>query len=152
MNKEKNKDIIINNKTYTWYNSLYNESKEGWIWIPDCYLGKKEYVKIKNKKNKKKIVVEARYIDDNFCKHYNSGNTINIENKNNSIVINEYYRIKLDINENIISIFDLKFTNFFLNKLLFLKGHVNPTVRITFWLATISILITVIGTIFSLVL
>ena len=68
---------------YTVRPSLYSEALESWVWLSNNNLS--GFIKITN-------------FDDNFIKKYNdSDNTFKINNKENYIILNEYYREKLQV-------------------------------------------------------
>ena len=80
------------------YAALYEESKEGWVWIPPTNEINSEFIRIINPKTEKYIVCERRTLDDNYVKYYNNrhgARKINKEDIERCIVINEYYRNKL---------------------------------------------------------
>ena len=83
-------------KTFKIFASLSEESKEGWVWMPPSANVTSDFVKIKNPKMRKSIICERRILDENYLKHYISKNkTRNIEDKDNSLIINAHYRNKL---------------------------------------------------------
>ena len=78
--------------------SMYSESMEGWIWTnynKPCTNG---YILIKNPLNGKKVKCFKRMVDPNFLKRYNEdGKRCKINEGEDVIVMNEYYRNKLEI-------------------------------------------------------
>jgi len=80
------------------YAALYEESKEGWVWIPPSNDISSEFIRIINPKTRKCIVCEKRTLDDNYVEYYNNRRgtrKINKEDIERCVVISEYYRNKL---------------------------------------------------------
>jgi len=76
------------------------ESLEPWIWTNYSKKGLFGYIVITNNLNKKKIKCFKRTIDPNFLNIYNQegqGRNKIDTNQNRVLVINEYYRKKLEI-------------------------------------------------------
>ncbi|MBK6991194.1 MAG: hypothetical protein IPH34_04945 [Chitinophagaceae bacterium] len=81
---------------YTVRPSLYSEALESWVWLSNNNLS--GFIKITNSSNNKTVYTYKRNFDDNFIKKYNdSDNTFKINNKENYIILNEYYREKLQV-------------------------------------------------------
>ncbi len=116
---------FIMSKNFYVLASLHDESNSGWVWVPES--SSKEYnsrdlVKIEVEETGKKIYTVCRIIDDNFLRRYNhklkdgyidDKECCNSKKDNNNcdktvfireaekddyVVISDYYRAKLGIN------------------------------------------------------
>lgn len=124
---------------YKIYPALHSEIRKGNVWSTfqtDSYL-----VKIKNLENNKSIVVAHRFIEDNFKniyqKHINNNNKLE---GNSIIVIDEYYRKKLNIFTRTDFDLEIKPVKRFSirGNLSYLKNHPDEVVKITFWFAFLT--------------
>jgi len=80
------------------YGSLAEDINNGWVWVPETIINQRNVIKLTNVDTGKSIYCEALQIGDNFLARYNDGKrTFPIQNNDNSIVINEWYRKKLKI-------------------------------------------------------
>ncbi len=78
------------------YPSKLEESKEGWVWIPPNIEVNTEFIEIRNPNNKKKIICEKRFLDDNYIRNHKT--LQKVENcQNECIIMNEFYRNRLGI-------------------------------------------------------
>jgi hypothetical protein len=111
------------------YASLNLESIEPWIWTNYENPDYKGFIVIINPLNSKKIKCFKRKIDDNFLSNYNKSDRCTIKPENDYVlVINEYYRNKLEIETK--HDYDLIVKNVsFLNPLFLNWDHPNPQVQ-----------------------
>jgi hypothetical protein len=83
---------------YKIYSSINTESLESWIWTNHDVTDFNNFIQIKNVSNGKTITCFKRTIDDNFLRLYNDDkNRIQITPDDDVIIMNEYYRRKLEI-------------------------------------------------------
>ena len=138
-------------KEYIIKATTIEDSLENWFWTNDDSI--KGIVKISNPVNKKSIVLFKRTIDKNFIIFYNSKNTINIIEPNKTmIIINEYYREKLEIEKNKVSKLEINNASYF-NRLFNSNwNHPNPSVSLSYKLSLISLLLGVIFGVASIIL
>jgi hypothetical protein len=131
--------------------STNEDALENWVWINNEY--RNTHIKILNPINKKSIVVFKRTIDSNFIHFYNSKlKTIDIDSNELNLIINEFYRNELDIQENEkieLIIEDAKFLNILLNSNW---KHPNPLISslnkitiVSLFLGCVSIILGIIS-------
>lgn len=78
--------------------SLADDINNGWVWLPESIVSKRIVVRVRNLDNNKSVYCEALPIGKNFVTRYNrADNTVEITNPDLCIVVNEWYREKLDI-------------------------------------------------------
>lgn len=129
--------------------SLMEESREAWVWLPKKISGINDsisLIEIFNPINGRKIIVNKRTIDSNYLRKRH------LKERDSVIYINEHYRnilqieVKIEVNLNInpVKWFHL------LKRTYYFYDHPNDSVRISFWLATISIIIGIISIVISL--
>lgn len=82
---------------YRIFASLSEDSLAGYIWSNDISIESNVYIVIENPHNKSRIKCFKRTIDDNFTRRYNDSGRCNLSDKEQSIIINEYFRKKLGI-------------------------------------------------------
>ncbi len=146
------------NISYKIYKSLHEESKSGWIWIYNKDLLENSqnirFLKIKNNSYNKIIYAEKREIDNNYKEIYNDNKrTKKFElNQEKILIMSYHYRNLLGV-KGISDCNDLsvEISNCLWYKLLTLKGHPDPIVKISFWLAVSSIVIGLLGIVLSIV-
>lgn len=125
---------------------LYSEIRMGIVWTTSSEI-ETNLIKIKNPKNGKSIIVAHRCIDDNYIKIYNSSyNTNRLKGFNNSneIIIDEYYRKKINVSKNSdveLLIIPVKPSQLWSN-LSYLQNHPNEIIKITFWFTFLTFLFT----------
>lgn len=130
-------------KTYRVHASLIADSRIGDVW---CYEKDIKSRLIIIKYGKDSIIVTRRLIDENFEKFYNKKDSKRwfVSSLKNSIVIDSYYREKLGILETHKD-YDLTIKKVgkcaIHNHLRYLYQHPNDSIRITFWLAIVSIIV-----------
>jgi hypothetical protein len=117
----------------------------GWIWIPDNIsdIKSREFIQIQMGENPP-IVCQARILDENFKRLYNNRYKTNkIDNPQNTIIMSDYYRSKLNVEKN--KDYELIITkaNSFLQKLSSFRHHPDDVVKIATILAIISIVFTI---------
>lgn len=133
-------------KSYKIYATLHSEVKKGTVWtykeFDDISL-----IKITNTDNKKSIIVAYRFIDNNFEKKYNESKSkeeykINNTKQPQPIIIDDYYRKKLgDLTTQKYYSFKIEPVKSYWYRLRYLREHSDEVVRITYWLAQLSIII-----------
>jgi hypothetical protein len=125
-------------KEYKIYASLFSESRTGRVWNNEKLNNR--LIKIINVENNKSVIVSNRRIDSNFEKKYNQKPRFNLEES--SLVMDEFYRNKLGIFSTqeikLLTISPVAKWQIWYN-LRYLYEHPDDVVRITFWLAIISI-------------
>jgi ABC-type lipoprotein release transport system permease subunit len=140
-----------NIKTYKIHSALHSETRSGDCWTYDYFNSR--LLSILNVNNNKEIIVSNRYIDKNFEFIYNNKPRNNLSKLENSLVLDSYYRKKLLINNN--ETVDLTITSVksirIDKQLKYLYQHPNDSIRISFWLAFIAIIITIIPFIVELI-
>jgi len=131
---------------YKIFFSLFEEMNSGWVWIGTPKVNQRAIIKITNKENGKKIYCEALLIDNNFLNKYNNVPRIFIENSDNPIVINEWYRKKLG-NIEAQSEYDLEIEekDNLWGKLRACSHHPQIIVRTSTWLCIISAILGLLG-------
>jgi len=131
-------------KEYKIYASLFSESRTGRVWNTEKFSS--NLIKITSNENGKSIIVSNRKIDLNFEKNYNRNGRITLTNS--ALVIDEFYRNKLGIFSTqeirLLTINPVAKWQIWYN-LRYLYEHPDDVVRITFWLATISIGLSIIS-------
>ena len=139
------------------YAALFEESKEGWVWIPPIGDNiKSEFIKIIELRKRRYIVCEKRILDKNYIKVYNNKSTTKRIDENKieeSIVINAFYRNKLGI-DNTQEIVKLKIVeaNGCIDKYISAPlHHPNSFVRMGIILGIISMILGVIGLLLGLI-
>lgn len=134
------------------YTSLREDVNQGWVWIGKPDLPERCVVKISNISNGEKVYCETLKIDDNFLNHYNCReNTLKINDKSKSIVINYWYRAKLgNIPQN--EFVDLEITPYYgccickcYANIMACIQHPQIIVRMAIWLGIISVALGIIG-------
>jgi len=141
-------------KEFTIYASLHEESKEGWVWIPPLENIESEIIKITNPKVGRSIICEKRILDENHIKYYNKRpSTKNINNRQECIITNDYYRNKLGnlcTKEKVM--LEIVEANGLINK--YIRAplcHPNPFLRMCIQLGIISVILGSIGLILGLI-
>jgi hypothetical protein len=125
-------------KMYKIYAALHSESRTGKVWNNEKLNNR--LIKIINVENNKSVIVSNRRIDSNFEKKYNDNPRFTLEES--ALVIDEFYRNKLGV----FSTQEIKVLTInpvakwqICDNLRYLYEHPDDVVRITFWLAIISI-------------
>ena len=109
--------------------ALKSDTMEGWGWISKNLITKNGFYKISHSKGKN-VLCYLRIIDNNFIDEYNSARTHKIEQENDSLIINEYYRTRLKISETNKSYhINISKCNFLCRVFKFEFTHPNPYVR-----------------------
>ncbi|WP_224982948.1 hypothetical protein [Geomonas agri] len=126
--------------------SLKNDINEGHVWLLKEGLLPRSVVKVINTKNGKAIYCEALQIDNNFLREYNKQPRFIIDDPVNSIVMNSWFRAKLDIfntQEN----YDISVvaTNSCKFKIRAGIDHPQLVVRVAVWLGIVGAVSGVIG-------
>lgn len=127
--------------------SLSEDINNGWVWVPDSIVGERTVVRIKNCQSGNVVYCEALQIGDNYLKRYNTNDcTYRINDKHGAIVMSEWYRKKLRIQETQTEI------EFEVRKKDHLWGHVRASlhhpqivVRLAMKLAILSVVLGAIG-------
>ncbi len=82
---------------YRIYAALKEDIDSGRVWILSPQVDQRPVISIKNTVTGKKVYCEALKIDSNFERIYECGRTLKLDLSQNPLVINEWYRKKLDI-------------------------------------------------------
>lgn len=127
--------------------ALHSEIDNGSLWISKELESKL----IKITYDKKSIIVSNHFIDENYINHYNSNNTNRIILSESLIIMPDYYRKKLGLLKNKNYDISIQPVQGICYDLKYLQSHPNDIVRISYWLAVISISISIISLIFSIV-
>ena len=131
--------------------TLSEESLEPWVWINDNSIN--GFIRIQNLANGKSIKTYKRTIDRNFIKVYNEKRTIDhiqFSDSERLLIINEYYRKKLNLKTNEDA--DLRIENEkWFNKIFRIHwGHPHPTVQYTNKVTIISFGIGLLGIVLAI--
>ena len=82
---------------YKIYAALKEDIDSGLVWIVSPQVDQRPIVCIKNKTTGKKVYCEALRIEPNFERIYECGRTLKLDTTKNPLVINEWYRKKLNL-------------------------------------------------------
>lgn len=127
-------------RNYSIKASTIEDALENWVWTNDETVN--GFIRINNPENNKSITVFKRTIDDNFISFYNSKKTINITNSDKPlIVMNEYYRLQLEIDKNKDCKLEIKKASFFDKYFNSNWKHPNPSVSLSYKISFISLFI-----------
>lgn len=137
-------------KEYRIFVSKKEEDFENWFWSNDKSI--KGFAKISNPLNKKSIVIYKRDIDDNYINDYNKRDSTNdIKIVELSIVLNEFYRKKLEIEKNQKLKLVIKNTSF-VDKIFYSNwSHPNPTISMSYKINITSILLGLVSLILGVI-
>ncbi|MDK2081417.1 hypothetical protein [Aliarcobacter butzleri] len=130
---------------YKIFAALENDISQGVIWGNDKKFKNRTIVRIKNSCNT--VYCEYLYIDKNFLKKYNeSKNTKEIDIDTPSLVINGWYRSKLNIEtQKEYDSLEIKCANGYWGSLRASLGHPQVSVRLGTWLGIIGVILGVVG-------
>jgi hypothetical protein len=114
---------------------------EGWGWINEELISKNGFYRIITEKGK--ITIYLRTIDKNFVEKYKeSKRKVNLSESKNTLVINEYYRTRLGIQETGTRITaKIKKCGFVKRNLLWNFTHPNPYVRHSSYMTLFSLIV-----------
>jgi hypothetical protein len=128
--------------------ALREDINNGHVWIKmeNQNPPKRRVVRITHLVNKRKVFCEAIHIGDNFLAHYNQPGRAYIREFGNSIVINEWYRVKLGIlktqsEEDL----DIEIANGWWGRLWACLQHPQEVVRLAIWLGLLSVFLGFLG-------
>lgn len=137
-------------KEYRIFVSKKEEDFENWFWSNDKSI--KGFAKISNPLNKKIIVVYKRDIDDNYINDYNKRDSTNdIKIAELSIVLNEFYRKKLEIEKNQKLKLVIKNASFVDKIFRSNWSHPNPTISMSYKINITSILLGLVSLILGVI-
>ncbi len=126
--------------------SRKTDAMEGWAWICPTLITENGFYKIINKSTKKEVTCYLRIIDDNYISEYKTGNTLTLKKDDKSIVLNEFYRKKIGVeNTNTKFSLEIKKAGWYFEYLSFEFSHPNPYVRQSSRLTLISFCIGIIA-------
>lgn len=131
---------------YRIYPALNSEIRMGIVWTTSSEI-ETNLIKITNPTNGKSIIVAHRSIDKNYRKIYDSSdytNRLDSVINPNQIIIDEYYRKKINISKNSdveLLITPVKSSQLWSN-LSYLKNHPNEVIKITYWFTFLTFLFT----------
>ncbi|MEJ2436535.1 MAG: hypothetical protein P8Y43_07065 [Sulfurovaceae bacterium] len=117
-----------------------DDMNEGWVWFSKHTFLPRSIVKIENNSNNFVIYCEALKIDANFLREYNQKPRIHIDENEQTIIMNDWYRQHLG-NISTQKSYDLKVSeaNGPYGKFRVCIGHPQVIVRLAAWLALISV-------------
>ena len=132
---------------YKIYPTLHSEIKKGTVWT--YYKTDSNLIKIKNKENKKSIIVAYRFLDKYFEKLY--GGDLESSLDSEAIVVDSYYRNKLKLeNKEIVNLEIKPVCKYdFISKLKYLSSHPDEVVKITFWFTFLTFIFSLFSYIIS---
>ena len=131
--------------------ALKTDSMEGWGWIQSSAINGNGFYTI-SKPNGKSITCYLRIIDANFLKNYEEGNTFNVEQNENLLILNEYYRKQIGIEEtNNIYNLKIKKSNKFNRLFSFDFSHPNPNVRRASQMTLLSLILGLISIVLTII-
>ena len=128
---------------YKIFAALENDISQGIIWGNDEKFRNRTIVKIKNSCNV--VYCEYLYIDENFLKKYNDSKNTKKINNEPSLVINGWYRSKLDIKTKTKYSLEIKCANDPYGSLRASLHHPQVSVRLGTWLGIISVILGLVG-------
>ena len=131
--------------------TLAEEALEPWVWATSEINTSNGFIKIENPLNGNKIVVFKRTIDENFIETYkNKPRTIPINSTGNYLIINEYYRKKLQVGSgNEIDLL-VKNANWW-DKIYFMHiSHPHPTVQYANRMTILAFLMGIVGLVLAI--
>jgi hypothetical protein len=139
---------------YSIHAALKEDINSGWVWINQPDFTQRAIVCIKNTASSNKVYSEVLRIDKNFLGDYNTKDSGRIFINNNvpSIVANEWYRKKLG---GILSKTNLELeitsADNCIGRLFSCFQHPQIIVRVATWLALISVVEGILGTILGVI-
>lgn len=132
---------------YRIHAALHSETRTGDCWIPETF-NNYNLIRVKNNANNRSVIVSYRHIEDNFRTKYNESGTRRIPLRDNSIVLDDYYRQRLGVNTR--EEVDLDITprkrSDFRASMRYLRQHANDVVRISFWLGFVAVIMGILPT------
>jgi len=138
-------------KRYTVFAALYDDTNQGWIWMPkEKGFNSRDYITLKSTETSKKITCTCRIIDDNFLTYYNQPPRINIQDPNLALVISAYYRDMLgELKTGETYEFEIEKVGKFnyRRKIIAILHHPDNGIKIAACLAIISIFVSLISVI-----
>lgn len=144
-------------RKYEVYPALHDESNAGWIWMSqEEDFASRDYISVVNMSTDKKVLCICRIIDANFKRVYKERTGKAIQEKKNALVVSDYYRKKLGLDEGKgqeISEFEIGRVVDPVSKIRTLLQHPDNIVKIVTWLAIISVavgLVSILTSIWSL--
>lgn len=93
----------------------------------------------------KTIYCESLYIDDNFIRLYNKDPRQFIDKNTKSIVISEWYRLKLGISKHHEYGFEYRKNRNLINNIKASLTHPQLAIRISVWLGIVSVILGMVG-------
>ena len=92
---------MIIKKKYKVFVSLYEESNSSWVWLSEEKgLITRDLIEVKVPKRGGYCICTYREIEGNFIDYYNNSSRKCLKIDKPSIVVNDYYRKKLNIDKN----------------------------------------------------
>jgi hypothetical protein len=126
--------------------ALHDDTNQGWIWLQDAQLPARCVIKITSPKNGKCIYCEALQIDTNFLRKYNQSPRINITDPVSSLVINDWFRVKLGglATQSDVPL-TIKPSECWWGKFKACTDHPQIVVRVAAWLGAIGLILGIVG-------
>lgn len=124
---------------------------QGWVWLHLPGIEPRSIIKITNIEKDKSVYCEALQIDKNYLNHYNvkCGNVkrFKIDDQNRTIVINNWYRKKLEIDDTQCNV-ELEIAESMIKwhgKIMACFHHPQIIIRQSAWLSVISLILGILG-------
>lgn len=116
------------------------DMNEGWVWLSNHNYAPRSIIRIRNRSNNKAIYCEALEIDDNFTEEYNQLPRVSIDGREDTIIMNGWYRNRLGgIETKRKHDLEISAANGLWGRFRASTGHPQVVVRLATWLALISI-------------
>lgn len=127
--------------------ALAEDINNGWVWLPEGMVNERTTVRIKSLNSGQSVYCEALLIGANYVKRYNANdNTYQINDKLETIIVNEWYRKKLGIPKTQTETdFEIVEWDNPIGHLFACLQHPQIVVRLASELAIISVLLGIVG-------
>jgi hypothetical protein len=129
--------------------ALAEDINAPYIWFSSLPCDSRDIVRIINRETSKSIWCQAIKAGDNFIVRYNENQkTLKVESQTPFVVLNEWYREKLDLRKNETSQLEVRcyaWLPLFLKQLLASYKHPDNTVRLAVDLSLVALILGVIG-------
>lgn len=135
---------------YKVFPALHSESREGWVWLPQCANLTARNIRIRNRGTS--IVCERRLADANFRTIYGSETGKTLPDNSNFIVMSSWYRERLGILATQIECtLDLQDAGNLRDKHVYtFLDHPNPAVRVSILMGLISLFLGFVGVVLGM--
>jgi hypothetical protein len=126
---------------YIIYSALHEDIDAGWVWIGTRPCSHRCVVQITNRDNGRRAFCDALEIDPNFLSRYNQAPRRTIQNPAQSLVISDWYRKRLEAQKGEEAELEVVLASGPIAKLRSCLQHPQTVVRISTWLAIISVIL-----------